>query len=128
MKKLSSLLLLLCTLFIFPAKAVDYVYFGFEPDIITNYVAMKKKLGYVRLTVELMMDDANNLAVVEHHAPLLRDAIITIIGQQPEDKIRSIRGRNDIKTMCEEKIKSLLTEETGKPVIKKILFTQWLDN
>lgn len=128
MKKLSSLLLIFFSLTILPAKAVDYVYFGFEPDIITNYVAMKKKMGYVRLTVELMMDDANNLAVVEHHAPLLRDAIITIIGQQPEDKIRSIRGRNEIKAMCEEKVKSLLTEETGKPVIKKILFTQWLDN
>ncbi len=128
MKKILSLLLLLSSLSILPAKAVDYVYFGFEPDIITNYVAVKKKLGYVRLTVELMMDDANKLAVVEHHAPLLRDAIITIIGQQPADKIRSIRGRNEIKEMCEEKIKSLLTEETGKPVIKKILFTQWLDN
>lgn len=111
-----------------PAKAVEYVYFGFEPDIITNYVATKKKLGYVRLTVELMMEDSNNLEIIEHHAPLLRDAIITIIGQQPEDKVRSIRGRNEIKDMCEEKVKSLLTQETGKPVIKKILFTQWLDN
>ena len=109
-------------------KAADYAYFGFEPAIITNYVAVKKKLGYVRLTVELMIEDSSNYDVVEHHAPLLRDAIITIIGQQPEAKIKSINGRHEIQRLCEAKVKNLLTKETGKPLIKKLLFTQWLDN
>ena len=33
-------------------------YFGFEPDIITNYIGQgNKKLGYVRITVDLMLND-----------------------------------------------------------------------
>lgn len=110
------------------AKAADYAYFGFEPEIITNYVAVKKKMGYVRLTVELMIEESSNYEAVEHHSPLLRDAIINIIGQQPEAKIRSINGRHEIQKLCENKVKELLTAETGKPLIKKLLFTQWLDN
>lgn len=110
------------------AKAADYAYFGFEPEIITNYVAVKKKMGYVRLTVELMIEDSSNFEAVEHHSPLLRDAIIDIIGQQPEAKIKSINGRHEIQKLCEDEIKSLLTKETGQPLIKKLLFTQWLDN
>jgi len=109
-------------------KAADYAYFGFEPSIITNYVSVKKKMGYVRLTVELMIEESSNYEVVEHHSPLLRDAIITIIGQQPEAKVKSINGRHEIQRLCEEKVKNLLTKETGKPLIKKLLFTQWLDN
>jgi flagellar FliL protein len=109
-------------------KAADYVYFGFEPQIITNYVAVKKKMGYVRLTVELMIEGPNNLEVVEHHSPLLRDAIINIIGQQPEAKIKSIKGRAEIQRLCETKVKSLLEQETGETLVKKLLFTQWLDN
>ena len=31
------------------ANASDYTYYGFEPDIITNYVTVKKKMGFVRL-------------------------------------------------------------------------------
>ena len=111
-----------------PTQAADYAYFGFEPEIVTNYVAVKKKMGYVRLTVELMIEDSNNLDVVEHHSPLLRDAIISIIGQQQEEKVKSIKGRTEIQRLCEEKVKSLLTKETGKPLVKKLLFTQWLDN
>lgn len=126
MKKTFILLCALCTL---PTlQAADYVYYGFEPAIVTNYVAVKKKLGYVRLTVELMIEGGDNLEVVEHHAPLLRDAIINILGQQPEEKIKSIRGRSEIQRLCEAKIQNLLIQETGKPLVKKLLFTQWLDN
>ena len=107
--------------------ASNYAYYGFEPDIVTNYVAAKKKMGFVRLTVELMVD-GDNLDIVQHHSPLLRDAIITIIGKQPEAKVKSIKGRSEIQLLCEEQVKSLLTKETGKPLIKKLLFTQWLDN
>ncbi len=118
-----------CCLLLFPTvQAADYAYFGFEPQIVTNYVATKKKLGYVRLSVELMVADGDNLEVVEHHAPLLRDAIIDIIGKQPEAKIKSIKGRNEIRKQCEEKVKSLLKQETGQELIKKLLFTQWLDD
>ncbi len=126
-------LVLFCCLFSLssafsPAKAAEYVYFGFEPQIVTNYVAVKKKMGYVRLTVELMIEGPSNFDVVEHHSPLLRDAIITIIGKQTEDKVKSIKGRAEILKLCEDKVKSLLTKETGKPLVKKLLFTQWLDN
>ncbi len=124
----SFILLLTCLISVSPVKAADYAYYGFEPSIVTNYVAVKKKMGYVRLTVELMIENSANYEVVEHHSPLLRDAIITIIGQQPEAKIKSINGRHEIQKLCEEKVKNLLTKETGKPLIKKLLFTQWLDN
>ncbi|MGJ8691767.1 MAG: flagellar basal body-associated protein FliL [Thalassotalea sp.] len=127
MKKVLSLFL--CSLILVsPLKAADYAYFGFEPEIVTNYVAVKKKMGYVRLSVELMIEDSGNLEVVEHHSPLLRDAIISILGQQPEEKVKSIKGRSEIQTLCETKVKDLLKKETGKPLIKKLLFTQWLDN
>jgi len=108
------------------SNAADYAYFGFEPSIITNYIAVKKKMGYVRLTVELMITDSSDYEAVEHHSPLLRDAIITILGQQSEAKIKSIKGRNEIQKLCEEKVKSLLKKETGQTLIKKLLFTQWL--
>lgn len=109
------------------ANASKYAYYGFEPDIVTNYVAAKKKMGYVRLTVELMVE-GDNLTIVEHHAPLLRDAIINIIGQQAEAKVKSMKGRAEIQLACEEQVKDLLIKETGQPLIKKLLFTQWLDN
>lgn len=124
---MKKLLIALCCLLPFSSiKAADYAYFGFEPSIITNYSAVQKKMGYVRISVELMIENSSNFEIVEHHSPLLRDAIITIIGQQPESKIKSINGRHEIQRLCEDKIKALLKRETGGTLIKKLLFTQWL--
>lgn len=124
---LKYLLILSCLFISLTSKSSDYAYYGFEPDIVTNYVAMKKTMGFVRLTVELMVP-SESIEIVEHHSPLLRDAIIDIIGKQSEEKVKSIKGRSEIQLKCEEQVKALLTKETGQPIIKKLLFTQWLDN
>lgn len=111
------------------ATAQDsYAYFGFEPDIITNYVNNKKKLGYIRITAELMVKNVANLEAVEHHAPLLRDAIIGVLGKEPEEKIRSLTGREEVRLKCVREIKRLLKKETGSEIIKDVLFTKYLYN
>ncbi|NTS76533.1 flagellar basal body-associated protein FliL [Catenovulum sp. SM1970] len=104
----------------------SFGYYGMEPDIITNYITTRKKPGYVRITVELMLKNADNIEVVEHHAPMLRDAIINIVGKEPEEKVKSLTGREEIRKKCAEKIKLLLKKETKDEVIHDLLFTKYL--
>lgn len=102
-------------------------YFGFEPDIIANYIAQNnKKLGYVRVTVDLMLTDMANIAVVEHHTPLLRDALVEILSKEPEENIKSLTGREEIRKRCAERLKTLLKQETGQEIIREVLFTKYL--
>ncbi|MEI8644530.1 flagellar basal body-associated protein FliL [Pseudoalteromonas sp. Hal040] len=102
-------------------------YFGFEPDIITNYIGQgNKKLGYVRITVDLMLNDMADIAVVEHHTPLLRDAIVEILSKEPEENIKSLTGREEIRKRCTEKLKALLKQETGQEIVREVLFTKYL--
>ena len=102
-------------------------YFGFEPDIITNYIGQgNKKLGYVRITVDLMLNDLSDIAIVEHHTPLLRDAIVEILSKEPEENIKSITGREEIRKRCTEKLKALLKQETGQEIVREVLFTKYL--
>ncbi|RJF37773.1 flagellar basal body-associated protein FliL [Pseudoalteromonas gelatinilytica] len=102
-------------------------YFGFEPDIITNYIGQgNKKLGYVRITVDLMLNDMADISVVEHHTPLLRDAIVEILSKEPEENIKSLTGREEIRKRCTEKFKALLKQETGQEIVREVLFTKYL--
>ncbi len=101
-------------------------YFGMEPDIITNYISTKKKPGYVRVTIELMLKNADNIDVVEHHSPMLRDAIIGIIGREPEEKVKSLTGREEIRKKCADQVKLILKRETKDEIIHDLLFTKYL--
>jgi len=71
-----------------------FAYHALDPDIITNYLGDGKTLGYVRVTVELMATDAADLKLLEQHDPLIRDAIIRLIGSKTGAQIKSLRSTN----------------------------------
>lgn len=114
-----------------PASArqqeAEFVYYGFDPDIVTNYVSgNRRSLGYVRVTVELMVTDKALLPAIEHHEPLILDTIIGILSKQTEDTVKSLTGREQIRLTILTKLQEVLKRETGDTIIKDLLFTKYL--
>lgn len=107
-------------------SAADYTYYGFEPEIVTNYISDRKKLGFVKISVELMVRNTDDLLTVERHDPLLRAAIIEVLGNQTEEKIKSLTGREEIRRECFDIVNNLLKMEAGKPLVVNLLFTSYL--
>ena len=131
MKQFVLLVMLLGTgLFAAPTLAQDkpsYAYIGIEPEIVTNYLGTNAiKLGYVRVMIEVMVSDVDQLELVEHHMPLLRSTAIEIFGRQPEEKVKSLTGREDIRRAILAAFQDSMSKETGAPVIKEIIFTKYL--
>jgi flagellar FliL protein len=105
----------------------NYAYFSLEPEVVTNYLGSSaRKLGFVRVTIELMLEDSDFLEAAEHHSPLMRAATIEVFGSQPEEKVKSLTGREDIRRICLEKLKELMLRETGSEMIKDVIFTKYL--
>ncbi|GGW70430.1 flagellar basal body-associated protein FliL [Alishewanella tabrizica] len=105
----------------------EVVYYGFDPDIVTNYVAENRRtLGYVRVSVELMLPNKEMLKTIEYHEPMILDTIIGILSKQPEQKIKSLTGREEVRLQILEQLKEVLKRETGQPMIQDVLFTKYL--
>ncbi len=108
-------------------QKANYAYLGLEPDIVTNYVGQTAvRLGYVRVTVELMINDIEYLETAEHHMPLLRATAIEIFGSQPEEKVKSLTGREDIRQTLRKAMQNLMKRETGSEVVRDVIFTKYL--
>ena len=105
----------------------EVVYYGFDPDIVTNYISgNRRSLGYIRITVELMLEDKSFLPAIEHHEPLILDIIYGTISKQPEDKIKSLTGREEIRLTLLDQLQQAMKREAGNPIIRDILFTKYL--
>lgn len=132
-KTLFSLLFLLFAPAVFaqepapaPAKP-KVVYYGFDPDIVTNYVSDgQKSLGYVRVTMELMIKDEKFLEIIEHHEPLILDAIVSVFGKESASTIKSLQGREEVRMKILQKVNALLKKETGNELLQDVLFTKYL--
>lgn len=103
-----------------------FAYHALDPDIITNYLGDGKTLGYVRVTVELMAENAADLKLLEQHDPLIRDAIIRLIGSKTGAQIKSLVSREELRKECEAKVNELLVKETGKKAVRELIFTKYL--
>jgi flagellar FliL protein len=109
------------------AARKNYAYFSLEPDIVTNYLSSSaRKLGFVRVTIELMLEDADFLEAAEHHSPLLRAATLEVFGSQTAEKVKSLTGREDIRRSCLERLQALMLKETGSEMVKEVIFTKYL--
>ncbi|MDA7745787.1 flagellar basal body-associated FliL family protein [Psychromonas sp.] len=108
------------------AAAVDYQYFQLEPDIITNYIKPGKNIGYVRVSVDLMVKSSSDYEEIEIHDPLIRDRIITIFGEQNEQQIKTMADREAIRQRCLSEVNEVLFEVVGHRPVKDLHFTKYL--
>ncbi|MFC4700686.1 flagellar basal body-associated FliL family protein [Glaciecola siphonariae] len=110
------------------ANAVSGVaYVAIEPDIVTNYAGDNgERLGFLRITIEMMLDNPALIPELEHHLPLLRATAIEIIGAQPEQKIRSLTGREEMRRLILKRFRDIMSKEAGDETVKDIIFTKYL--
>ena len=105
----------------------EVVYYGFDPDIVTNYVSENRRsLGYLRVSVELMLPNKELLKTIEYHEPLILDTIISILSKQPEQRVKSLSGREEIRLQILEQLQTVMKRETGQTIVQDILFTKYL--
>ncbi|MCE0493528.1 flagellar basal body-associated protein FliL [Vibrio salinus] len=130
---LPLIFLVIATLFLsINVKAEDQegapklAYFTLEPDLTTNFYTKGKNLGYIQVRIDIMVADSKDLPVVEHNQPLIRDAIVELLGKQTEDTIKSLAGREDLRKSLVKIINDLLLPETGRAVVADLLFTKYM--
>ncbi len=108
------------------AEGPTFAYYTLEPDMTTNIHTKGKTLSYLQVRIDLMVADSSYIADLEQHDPLIRDAIVEIIGQQSVDQVKSLSGREELRKHLLDELNSLLITETGRTLLTDLLFTKYL--
>ncbi len=112
-----------------PVEAVPEIgYYQISPDITTNVATLnpRDKIHYVRIKLSLMLEDSRDKAIIADVEPLIKDAIVTILGSKEFGQVATNEAREKIRIECREKISSILTEKFGKPLIVDLLFLSYM--
>ncbi len=107
-------------------EAPQFSYYTMEPEITTNFITEGRKLGFINIRVDLMVDDPSLIQMLEYHQPLIRDTIIEVLSQENEVRVKSLSGREAIRKACLEKVNEMLLAETNQKILADLLFTKYL--
>ncbi|MGL6000730.1 MAG: flagellar basal body-associated FliL family protein [Plesiomonas sp.] len=108
------------------AMVSPYEYLLLGDDIVTNYQTSGRQLGFLRVSVSLMVGNTPLKDQIAQHEPQIRDALIWILSAQSEQQVRSQQQREEIRKQCLEAVNTLLQKELGQKPVLDVLFTTYM--
>ncbi|AGV17180.1 flagellar basal body-associated protein FliL [Vibrio alginolyticus] len=80
----------------------------------------------VQIKAQLMVRGAENEELARYHSPLIESSMLSTFASATVDQLRSPTGRVELRDRASEDIKAALNAAVGKPVIEKVLFTDFV--
>lgn len=112
---------------IMAARTPEIGYYDMTPDITTNLASTGTgRLHYLRIHVNVMVKDKSDLDFVSKNDPVIRDAILTIIGTKDYGSISTVSGRESLRAECRTRVSDILSEKRGGAVVQDLLFTNYV--
>lgn len=117
-------MILSASLYAAPA-AVGPSYVDLEPAFTINY-GDPMRTRYLQASITLRVRDQAAALDVTAHSDAIRHTIIMLFARQPEEKIRTAAGRDDILEQALRELQDLMLKETGKTLVDRVLFTSFV--
>jgi flagellar FliL protein len=108
-----------------PSLPVPAIYYPLKPQLNVNFsVRGRQRTLVAELT--FMTRDESIISAIELHQPMIRNALIMLIGGQSYEELQTAEGKELLRQQCLQEIQRLLEQEVGKSGIEQVLFTSFV--
>ncbi|GHZ52499.1 flagellar protein FliL, putative [Vibrio cholerae] len=106
-----------------PTDPVSYVNIA-QPFVFNVTGDAKDRL--VQIKVQLMVRGSENENLARYHSPLVESSLLATFASATVEQLRTPNGRIELRDKATDNIKAALNQAVGKPVIEKVLFTDFV--
>ena len=118
--------ILMVSLLLLSGLATATSFVDLQPAFIVNYND-GKRLHYLKVEITLQTtDDEMAGSEITYHADYLRHKLIMLLSKQKAENFATIEGKEKIKEEALAGLQEVMMQETGKPMIDKVLFTSFV--
>lgn len=107
-----------------PKKVPSYVSLG--KSMIINLATTKKRLTFLQLKVDVLVDGEDAKLIVESHVPAIRHEILLLLSEQNALDMKTPSKRNDIRKLATQQVIELMDELAENANIEDVLFSSFL--
>lgn len=108
-----------------PAAKQPAQYFALTPSFVVN-LADTYGNRYLQVDINLMGRQSDFSDAISHHVPLLRHRLLMLFGQKQSTQLRSSEDKEKVQAEALEEVRTLLVQETGKPMVEALYFTSFV--
>lgn len=100
-------------------------YLPMTPSIVVN-LNDEVTMRYLSVDIELMARSSTAIEAATLHMPRLRNTLMLLFTQQRYEDIVTREGKEKLQKQALEAVQAVLKEETGKPRIEALFFTNFV--
>ncbi len=105
-------------------EAAKYV--AFDPPFVVNFPA-DSPVKFLQLTVQVMTRDELMEKSIEGNNPAIRDALLTLFGQQTAEKLTTPEGKEELRVLSLAAVRAVMKNEGADPEkIEGVYFTTFV--
>lgn len=101
------------------------MYFQMDPAFIINYTSGGKS-RFLQVELSLLTRDAEVMAVLENHNPLIRNNLLDVFSMQDVNMLGSADGKEKLAVDLAEAVQRILDTELGRPGIESVLYRSFI--
>ncbi len=105
--------------------AASIAYVNIAQPFIFN-VTGDRRDRLVQIKAQLMVRGSENEQLARYHSPLIESSLLSTFASATVEQLRSPTGRVELRDRASDDIKAALNAAVGKPVIEKVLFTDFV--
>ncbi len=106
-------------------KKPPAIYYPLKPPVVVDF-SVRGRQRFLQAELTLLTREEDVIKAIELHQPMLRNALVLLIGGQTYDELQTAEGKELLRQACLQTLQKLLTEEIGKPGIEQVLFTNFV--
>lgn len=100
-------------------------YLAMEPAFVVN-LEDDEAMRYLQIDVEIMTRDPKALEEIKVHMPRIRNTLLMLFTQQHYHEIVTREGKEKLQVQALSEVQKVLKDETGKPGIDALYFTNFV--
>jgi flagellar protein FliL len=103
----------------------EAIYHGLDPDFVVAF-RDPKNVRFIKASIEVMTYDSSVVDDLKQHMPAVRDAVLTVFGNQTEEKLTTPEGKEDFRAEILASVRDTLQRLTGRPGVEAVYFTNYV--
>lgn len=108
------------------SKLAKAQYVALDPAFVVNLSDETDSGRYLQLEVQVMSRDPAVAEAIEHHAPVIRNHLLLLFGQQKYEQLRIRADKERLQAEALAEVRKILKTETGRPVVEGLYFTSFV--
>jgi len=100
-------------------------YYLLSPPIVVN-VNDKGRVRHLQISIQFRLDDPSEADLVQEHKPAIQHELVMLLSGREATDVRSVKGKEELRTKATEVLQNILQESTGKTLINAVYFTAFV--